>query len=87
MRLDGKRDAAPVRVADVGLDDDRRAPDVEWCRRRLDVTFAHRIATRPPGGVITTRIYYDSVRCRTHSWNIYSVDDSQRIPPPSPPPG
>jgi hypothetical protein len=52
----------------------------------LDVTFAHRIATRPPGDAITTRIYYDSVRCRAHSWNIYSVDDSQRIPPPSPPP-
>jgi len=53
----------------------------------LDVTFAHRIPTRPPGAVITTRIYYDSVRCRTNSWNIYSVDDSQRISPPSPPPG
>jgi hypothetical protein len=53
----------------------------------LDVTFAHRVATRPPGDAIATRIYYDSVRCRTHSWNIYSFDDSQRIPPPSPPPG
>jgi hypothetical protein len=55
--------------------------------RDLDVSFAHRIPTRPPGEVIRTRIYYDSVRCRTHSWNIYSVDDSQRITPPSPPPG
>lgn len=55
--------------------------------RDLDVSFAHRIPVRPPGDVITTRVYYDSVRCKTHSWNIYSVDDSQRIPPPSPPPG
>jgi len=55
--------------------------------RDLDVAFAHRLPTRPPGDVITTRIYYDSVRCRTHSWYIYSVDDLQRITPPSPPPG
>ncbi|HEY7147835.1 MAG TPA: hypothetical protein VH420_00170 [Gaiellaceae bacterium] len=55
--------------------------------RDLDVSFAHRILTKPPGDVITTRVYYDSVRCRTHSWNIYSVDDSERIPLPSPPPG
>jgi len=55
--------------------------------RDLDVAFAHRLPTRPPGDVITTRIYYDSVRCRTHSWYIYSVDDLQRITPPSPLPG
>jgi hypothetical protein len=53
--------------------------------RDLDVSFAHRIPTKPPGDVITTRIYYDSVRCRSHSWNIYSVDDAARIPPPPSP--
>jgi hypothetical protein len=53
--------------------------------RDLDVSFAHRIPAKPPGDVITTRVYYDSVRCRSHSWNIYSVDDTGRIPPPSAP--
>ena len=55
--------------------------------RDLDVTYAHRLVTKPPGELSTTRVYYDSVRCRSHSWNIYSVDDSQRIPPPPIPPG
>jgi hypothetical protein len=55
--------------------------------RDLDVSYAHRLPVKPPGDLVTTRIYYDSVRCRSHSWNIYSVDDAARIPPPSPPPG
>jgi hypothetical protein len=55
--------------------------------RDLDVSYAHRLPVKPPPDLITTRIYYDSVRCRSHSWNIYSVDDAERILPPSPPPG
>jgi hypothetical protein len=54
-------------------------------RRDIDITYAHRLPPRPPGDVVTTRVYYDIVRCRTHRWDIYSVDDSERIPPPSPP--
>ena len=51
----------------------------------VDVTYAHRLPPRPPGDVVTTRVYYDIVRCRTHRWDIYSVDDTERISPPSPP--
>jgi hypothetical protein len=50
----------------------------------FDVTYAHRIPTKPPSDLITTRVYYDLVRCRTHRWDIYSVDDSERVPPPTP---
>jgi hypothetical protein len=48
----------------------------------VDVTYAHRIGAKPPEDLITTRIYYDVVRCRTHRWDIYSVDDSERVLPP-----
>jgi len=51
----------------------------------VDVTYAHRVLPKPPGELITTRVYYDSVRCRTHLWNIYAFDDSNRIPPPPSP--
>ena len=47
----------------------------------LDVTYAHTVALKPPRDDITTRVYYDVVRCRTHRWNIYSVDDTIRLPP------
>ena len=47
----------------------------------LDVTYAHTVALKPPRDDITTRVYYDIVRCRTHRWNIYSVDDTIRLPP------
>jgi hypothetical protein len=46
------------------------------------VTYAHTLLTKPPRDLITTRIYYDLVRCKTHKWDIYSVDDIQSIPPP-----
>jgi hypothetical protein len=50
--------------------------------RDTAVTFAHTLLTKPPRDLITTRIYYDLVRCKSHKWDIYSVDDHQSIPPP-----
>jgi hypothetical protein len=51
----------------------------------IDVSYAHRIITKPPGEIVTTRVYYDLVRCRSHRWDIYSIDDAERIPPPPAP--
>jgi len=51
-------------------------------RRDVDVTYAHHVITSPTEGVRTTRLYYDIVRCRTHRWDIYSVDDTELLPPP-----
>ena len=50
--------------------------------RDVSVTYAHRIATKPPGDLVTTRIYYDVVRCKGHRHDIYSVDTTDRIPLP-----
>jgi hypothetical protein len=48
----------------------------------VSVTYAHRIATRPPGNLVTTRIYYDVVRCKGRKRDIYSIDTTDEIPPP-----
>ena len=50
--------------------------------RDVDVTFAHHVITDPPAGVRTTRIYYDVLRCKSKRWDIYSVDDTEALPPP-----
>ena len=48
----------------------------------LVVTYATRVTTPPPLRSQTTRIYYDLLRCKTHRWDIYRVDDTESIPPP-----
>jgi hypothetical protein len=48
----------------------------------LAVTYATRVNTPPPLRLQTTRIYYDVLRCKTHRWDIYRVDDTEGIPPP-----
>ena len=48
----------------------------------LDVSYAHRLIAHPAGDLTTTRVYFDVVRCRTHRWDIYRADDTERIPPP-----
>jgi len=46
------------------------------------VTYALGLTPRPPGELVTTRIYYDRLLCRTKRWDIFRVDDVQRAPPP-----
>ena len=46
------------------------------------VSYATLIPPVPPGDVQTTRIYYDLGVCSTNSWDIYSIDDLDRLPPP-----
>lgn len=48
----------------------------------LDVSYAHTLPAKPPGDIVTTRVYYDVVRCKSHRWDIYSVDDTTHVPPP-----
>jgi hypothetical protein len=50
--------------------------------RDVSVTYAHRIPTKPPGELVTTRIYFDVVRCKGRTRDIYSVDTTDRIPLP-----
>jgi hypothetical protein len=51
-------------------------------------SFALVLTRKPPlPPVTTTRIYFDYATCRPDRQDIYSLDDSQRLPPASPPPG
>lgn len=50
--------------------------------RDIDVTYASRVTPSPPGRVRTTRVYYDLLRCKPRKSDIYSVDDTESIPPP-----
>jgi hypothetical protein len=49
-----------------------------------DVTYAYSLPPDPPSEIVTTRVYYDNVICRRQTWNIYRVDDMERLPPPNP---
>ena len=52
--------------------------------RDVAATYAHQILKQPPRELITTRIYYDFIRCKGSKWDIYSLDTTERIPlPPS----
>ena len=35
----------------------------------------------PPAPTKITRVYYDRVLCRRQTWDIYRVDDFERLPP------
>jgi hypothetical protein len=51
--------------------------------RDVDVAYAQVLSARPPREIVTTRIYYDQVTCgKRQKWDIYRVDDSERLPPP-----
>jgi hypothetical protein len=50
--------------------------------RDVATTYAHQIATKPPRELVTTRIYYDFIRCKGSKWDIYSIDTTDRIPLP-----
>jgi hypothetical protein len=52
--------------------------------RDVDVSYAHSSTLKPPGEIVTTRVYYDQVTCgKRHRWDIYRVDNTER-PPPTP---
>jgi hypothetical protein len=46
-----------------------------------EVTYAYTAVLVPPAESHTTRVYYDTVVCRSQKWNIYRVDDTERPPP------
>ena len=51
--------------------------------RDVEVAYAHVVSSKPPRETVTTRIYYDQVRCAQRSkWDIYRVDDTERLPRP-----
>jgi hypothetical protein len=51
--------------------------------RDVDVAYAQVLSAKPPREIVTTRIHYDQVTCgRRQRWDIYRVDDSERLPPP-----
>ena len=49
-----------------------------------EVTYAYTVPPDPQSQTVTTRVYYDTVVCRRQTWNIYRVDDVERLPPPIP---
>ncbi len=49
-----------------------------------DVTYAYTVPPDPPSETATTHVYFDRVVCRKQSWDIYRVDDLERLPPPNP---
>jgi hypothetical protein len=50
--------------------------------RDLTVTYAHGVPPKPPGQLVTTRVYYDVLRCKGHKQDIYSMDTIDRVPLP-----
>jgi hypothetical protein len=50
--------------------------------RDVETTYAHEIVTKPPRELITTRIYYDFIRCKGSKWDIFSIDTTDRVPLP-----
>jgi hypothetical protein len=50
--------------------------------RDIGATYAHHVIPSPPGRIRKTRVYYDVVRCKPRKWDIYSVDDTESVPPP-----
>jgi hypothetical protein len=52
--------------------------------RDADITYASTGPPDPPSGIVTTHVYYDTILCRRQTWDIYRVDDLDRLPPPHP---
>jgi hypothetical protein len=50
--------------------------------RDVDVTYASTAPPDPPSDIVATHVYYDIVICRRGTWDIYRVDDLERLPPP-----
>ena len=53
--------------------------------RDVDITYAYtRPSSNPPpiAEIVLTHVYYDTVICRRQTWDIYRVDDLDRLPAP-----
>jgi len=50
--------------------------------RDIGVTYVLMLDSKPPGRVLTTRVYFDRTVCRTGRWDIYRWDDNEPVPPP-----
>ena len=52
--------------------------------RDVDVTYASSTQPNPPPEIVLTHVIYDTVLCKKQTWDIYRVDDLDRLPPPAP---
>ena len=53
--------------------------------RDVDITYAETPGSSvPPREIVLTHLYYDTVLCKKQTWDIYRVDDLDRLPPPAP---
>ncbi|HXR61255.1 MAG TPA: hypothetical protein VN732_08020 [Solirubrobacterales bacterium] len=52
--------------------------------RDVDITYVETPGSNvpPPREVVLNHLYYDTVLCKKQTWDIYRVDDLQRLPPP-----
>jgi hypothetical protein len=51
--------------------------------RDVGVTYAHAPTSKPPRELLTTHVYFDQRTCgKQQRWDIYRVDDTERVPPP-----
>jgi len=52
--------------------------------RDVDITYASSTRPNPPPEIVLTHVLYDTVLCKKQTWDIYRVDDLDRLPPPAP---
>ncbi len=50
----------------------------------VDITYASAERPNPPPAIVLTHVLYDTVLCKKQRWDIYRVDDVDRLPPPAP---
>jgi hypothetical protein len=51
--------------------------------RDVGASYAHAPSAKPPRELVTTRIYFDQRACgKQPRWNIYRIEDTERVPPP-----
>jgi hypothetical protein len=51
--------------------------------RDVGVSYAHALISKPPRELVTTRVYFDQrTSGKQQRWDIYRVDDTERVPPP-----
>jgi hypothetical protein len=51
--------------------------------RDVGVSYAHAPSPKPPRDLVTTHVYFDQRACgKQQRWDIYRIDDTERIPGP-----
>ena len=51
--------------------------------RDVGVSYAHALSSKPPSDLVTTHVYFDRRGCgKQRQWDIYRVDDTERLPGP-----